>query len=268
MRNRSRRRRLRLNWPVTLSDDELDRYARHIVLPQIGGAGQLRLKATRVAIVGAGGIGASVIPALTGAGIGHLTIIDGDRVELSNLQRQPIYNSGQIGMAKARLASHFAMARNPHVGLTSIGKRIEPDNAAILLAGHDLVIDGTDNFATRLVVSDTCVALGLPLLSAAAQQFQGQVALFRAKPCYRCFVGDAFDADDCDTCAELGVLGALTATVGNFAALLAIRLITGIGSDPAGTLHLFDGLTLSWRQLRISADPTCRACGQVSARPS
>ena len=244
-----------------LTDDELDRYARHIVLPQVGGAGQLRLKAARIAIVGAGGIGAAVIPALAGAGIGHLTIIDGDRVDLSNLQRQPIYRSAEVGMAKVRLASDFVLARNPHVVVSAIGERIDESNAAQILANHDLIIDGTDNFATRLLVSDTCVALGLPLLSAAAQQFQGQVALFRSKPCYRCFVGNAFDADDCDNCAELGVLGALTATVGSFAALLAIRAITGIGNDPAGTLHLFDGLTLSWRQLKITADPNCRSCG-------
>ncbi len=249
---------------MSLTNDELDRYARHIVLPQVGGAGQLRLKAARVAIVGAGGIGAGVIPALAGAGIGHLTIIDGDRVELSNLQRQPIFGSGQVGMAKARLAAQFVMARNPHVGLNAVGERIDESHAAELLADHDLIIDGTDNFATRLLVSDTCVALGIPLLSAAAQQFQGQVALFRARPCYRCFVGDAFDADDCDNCAELGVLGALTATIGSFAALIAIRLITAIGDDPAGTLHLFDGLTLSWRQLKISSDPLCRSCGQPS----
>ena len=244
-----------------LTDDELDRYARHIVLPSLGGAGQVRLKAARVAIVGAGGIGAAVIPALAGAGIGQLTIIDGDRVELSNLQRQPIYRSAEVGMAKVRLASDFVLARNPHVAVIAIGERIDPTNAADLLAGHDLVIDGTDNFATRLLVSDTCVASGLPLLSAAAQQFQGQVALFRARPCYRCFVGDAFDTDDCDNCAELGVLGALTATVGNFAALIAIRLITAIGDDPAGTLHLFDGMALDWRKLRIAADPNCRTCG-------
>ncbi|MEO7410405.1 MAG: HesA/MoeB/ThiF family protein, partial [Sphingomicrobium sp.] len=206
-----------------LTDDELDRYARHIALPQVGGLGQQRLKATRVAVVGAGGIGAAVIPALAGAGIGHLTIIDGDRVELSNLQRQPIYNSGQIAMDKARLATHFVMSRNPHVSVAGIDSTLDATNAAEMLTGHDFVIDGTDNFATRLIVSDTCVALGLPLISAAAQQFQGQVALFRSRPCYRCFVGDAFDADDCDTCAELGVLGALTATVGSFAALVAIR---------------------------------------------
>ena len=253
---------------MMLTDDELDRYARHIALPQLGGIGQQRLKATRVAVVGAGGIGAALIPALAGAGIGHLTIIDGDLVELSNLQRQSIYNTGQVGMAKARLASHYVMARNPHVSLACIERRIDAANAADLLADHHLVIDGTDNFATRLIVSDTCVALGVPLISAAAQQFQGQVALFRARPCYRCLVGDAFDADDCDTCAELGVLGALTATVGSFAALLAIRFITGIGADPAGTLQVFDGLTLVWRQLTISSDPACRTCGQSSMQPS
>jgi len=123
------------------------------------------------------------------------------------------------------------------------------------------VIDGSDNFATRLAVSDACVSLGLPLLSAAVVQFQGQVGLFRTRPCYRCFVGDAFDADDCDNCAELGVLGALTATVGSFAALLAINAIVGIGEDQAGKLHLFDGERLSWRAIQIPADPNCRACG-------
>jgi adenylyltransferase/sulfurtransferase len=249
---------------MDLSDEELDRYARHIVLPQIGGAGQLRLKAARVAIVGAGGIGAGVIPALTGAGVGHLTIIDDDRVELSNLQRQPIYAENQIGERKADLAARFIGKRNPHVECRTIADRIEVENADAILSGHDLIIDGTDNFATRLVVSDAAVHLGIPLISAAAQQFQGQVALFRARPCYRCFVGDAFDTDDCDTCAELGVLGALTGTVGNFAALLAIGTIVGIAPDAAGTLHLFDGLSLSWRQLRISSDPSCRTCGDPS----
>ncbi len=250
---------------MILTDDELDRYARHIALPQLGGIGQQRLKAARVAVVGAGGIGAAVIPALAGAGIGHLTIIDDDRVDLSNLQRQSIYRSAEVGMAKVRLASDFVLARNPHVAVTAIGERIDATSAADSLAGHDLVIDGTDNFMTRLVVSDTCVALGTPLISAAAQQFQGQVALFRGRPCYRCFVGDAYDADDCDTCAELGVLGALTATVGSFAALLAIRAIVGIGTDPAGTLHLFDGMSAEWRRIRIPADPACRSCGNVAS---
>jgi molybdopterin/thiamine biosynthesis adenylyltransferase len=250
---------------MALSDDELDRYARHIVLPQVGGAGQLRLKAARIAVVGAGGIGAGAIPPLTGAGVGHLTIIDDDRVELSNLQRQPLYGGDQIGERKVDLAARFIGKRNPHVECRTVADRIERDNADVILSDHDLIIDGTDNFATRLVISDTAVRLGIPLISAAAQQFQGQVALFHGKPCYRCFVGDAFDADDCDTCSELGVLGALTGTVGSFAALLAIRAIVGITPDTAGTLHLFDGLSLGWRQIRIAADPGCKACSSTSS---
>lgn len=250
---------------MALSDEELDRYARHIVLPQIGGAGQLRLKAANVAVVGAGGIGAGIIPALTGAGIGQLTIIDDDRVELSNLQRQPLYASNQIGERKVDLAARFIGKRNSNVECRTIADRIEGDNVDAILSGHDLIVDGTDNFATRLIVSDAAVRLGIPLISAAAQQFQGQVALFRGQPCYRCFVGDAFDADDCDTCAELGVLGALTGTMGNFAALLAIRVITGIGPDAAGKLHTLDGLSLTWRQLRLVADPACRSCGTDNA---
>ena len=241
-------------------DEELDRYARHIVLPQVGGAGQQRLKAAKVAVVGAGGIGAAVIPALAGAGVGQLTIIDGDTVDLSNLQRQPLYTSADVGAGKADLAAAFVAARNPFVAVNAVAERIDRANAKTLLANHDLIIDGTDNFATRLLVSDSAVALGIPLLSAAAQQFQGQVALFRGRPCYRCFVGDAFDADDCDNCAELGVLGALTATVGSFAALAAIRVIVGIAPDAAGTLHLFDGLSLGWRQIKLPADPACNTC--------
>jgi adenylyltransferase/sulfurtransferase len=250
---------------MDLSDEELDRYARHIVLPQVGGAGQVKLKTARIAVVGAGGIGAGAIPALIGAGVGHLTIIDDDRVELSNLQRQPLYTSDQVGERKVDLAARFIGKRNPHVEVRTVADRIEADNAAAILSGHDLILDGTDNFATRLVVSDAAVELGIPLISAAAQQFQGQVALFRGRPCYRCFVGDAFDADDCDTCAELGVLGALTGTVGNFAALLAIRTIVGIGPDPAGALHLLDGLSLNWQQIRVVADPNCHTCGPTSS---
>ena len=250
---------------MALSDEELDRYARHIVLPQIGGAGQLKLKSARIAIVGAGGIGAGAIPALVGAGIGHLTLIDDDRVELSNLQRQPLYTGDQIGERKVDLAARYIGKRNPHIECRTVPDRIEGNNADAILSDHDLILDGTDNFATRLVVSDAAVRLGIPLISAAAQQFQGQVALFRGRPCYRCFVGDAFDADDCDTCAELGVLGALTGTVGSFAALLAIRAIVGIAPEAAGTLHLFDGQSLNWRQIRIAADPACKACGATSS---
>ena len=248
-----------------MTDEELDRYARHIVLRQVGGAGQQRLKAARIAVVGAGGIGSAVIPALAGAGVGRLTIIDGDTVELSNLQRQPLYRSDQVGDEKSVLAGKFVNALNPFVDVVVISCRIDADNATELLAGHDLILDGTDNFATRLIVSDTAVRLGIPLVFAAAAQFQGQVGLFRGHvagaPCYRCFVGDAFDADDCDTCAEQGVLGALVGTVGQYAALVAIRAIVGIEPDAAGKLFLFDGAALEWRTMRLPADPECKACG-------
>ena len=246
---------------MTLSDDELERYARHIVLPQVGGVGQRKLKAASVAVIGAGGIGSAVIPALAGAGIGRLTIIDDDVVELANLHRQPLFHEEDAGQPKAELAAQFVRRLNQFVVAHPVQQRIDADNATQMLAGHDLVIDGSDNFATRLAVSDACVSLGVPLISAAAVQFQGQVGLFRARPCYRCFVGDAFDAEDCDNCAELGVLGALTATVGGFAALLAINSIVGVGEDPLGKVHLFDGQKLSWRTIAIPAVAACKACG-------
>jgi adenylyltransferase/sulfurtransferase len=247
-----------------LTDDELDRYARHIVLPQLGGVGQRRLKSTSVAVVGAGGIGSAVIPALAGAGIGNLTIIDDGEVERSNLQRQTIFRDDQIGQPKAALAAGFARALNPHVEAVAVQQRLHGENVEELIGGHALVLDGSDNFATRLTVSDAATKLHIPLVSAAAVQFQGQIGLFRGweqdKPCYRCFVGDAFDSDDCDTCAEQGVLGALASAVGSFAALMAIRAIVGIGDDVAGGLFLFDGLTLEWRKIRLPKNPGCKGC--------
>ncbi|HVF82937.1 MAG TPA: HesA/MoeB/ThiF family protein [Sphingomicrobium sp.] len=247
---------------MSFSDEELTRYSRQIVLPQFGGVGQQRLKAASVCVVGAGGIGCAVVPALAGAGVGSLTIIDSDSADLSNLHRQPLFRSREVGEPKAALAAQFVRRLNPFVEVRPLEYSIDRTNAAALLSGHDLIIDGTDNFATRLAVSDTSVELGIPLLSAAAAQFQGQVGLFHGRPCFRCFVGDAFDTDDCDNCAELGVLGALTGTVGSFAALLAIRVLAGVGEVPAGQLHVFDGLTGSWRQMRLPPDPACRTCGE------
>ena len=247
-----------------LGDDEIDRYARHIVLPQVGGIGQRKLKAASVAIIGAGGIGSAAIPALAGAGIGKLTIVDDGEVERSNLQRQPIFRDDEVGQPKAALAAEFARALNPHVDSIGIRQRLSTTNVGQLIGGHQMVLDGSDNFATRLAVSDAATRLRIPLVSAAAVQFQGQIGLYRGweadKPCYRCFVGDAFDTDDCDTCAEQGVLGALAATVGSFGALMAIRALVGIGEDAAGSLYLFDGAALEWRKIRLPKNSGCKGC--------
>ena len=223
--------------------------------------GQERLRHAAVLIVGAGGLGCPASLYLAAAGVARLVLADADRVDLTNLQRQPLFWEDDAGESKALRAAAFVGRLNSHVEVVPRQRRIDASSAAELLGGHDLVLDGSDNFATRLAVSDSCVALGVPLVSAAAVMFQGQVGLFRGRPCYRCFVGDAFDTDDCDTCAEQGVLGALTATVGGMAALIAIRAIVGIGGDSAGRLHLFDGVKLGWRAMDIPPDPACRACG-------
>ena len=254
---------------MMLSDEELDRYARQIILPQIGGVGQHRFKAARVAIVGAGAIGSAVTPALAAAGVGRLTIIDDDEVERSNLQRQLIYRDDQRGKPKAQAAAEFARALNPLVEVREQPVRVDGGNAASLLQAHDLVVDGTDNFATRLLVNQACVDLQRPLISAAAAQFQVQVGLFRGweddQPCYRCFVGDAFDSDDCDTCAELGILGATAGIAGHLASLLALRTLAGSAAPFAGKLFLFDGIQLHMRRLNIPQDASCRTCGGTYA---
>lgn len=255
----------------SLNDAQLDRYARHIILKEIGGAGQARLLGSRIALIGAGGIGAPALQYLAAGGIGSVTIIDDDRVSLDNLHRQPLYGSPDVGAAKAAIASTAIARLNPDTKIAVQTVRIVRENAANLLAGHDLILDGSDNFATRLVVSDTATRLAVPLVSAAIGQFQLQVGTFRGwlpdAPCYRCFVGDAFDAEDCDTCSELGVLGPMAGIGGTFAALEAIRALTGFGADNLGKLHIFDGLKPAMRTIRIAKDPACQACG-ASARQS
>ncbi len=249
---------------MSLTDAQLDRYARHIVLRDIGGEGQQKLLAAHVVVIGAGGIGSPAIQYLAAAGVGRLTVIEDDRVELPNLQRQILFGTDDIGSAKAQIARARVAALNPDVAVDVVTERIDAANAPRLLAGARVVLDGSDNFATRLAVSDQCVAVRVPLVSAAIGQFQAQIGTFRGwdgAPCYRCYVGDAFDAEDCDTCSELGVLGAMAGLAGTFAALEAIRAITGFGEDAAGKLHIFDGLKPAMRTVRIARDPACRACG-------
>lgn len=254
---------------MTLPPERLERFARHIVLPEIGGAGQAALAKAKVVLIGLGGIGSPALQYLAAAGIGSLVLVDDDTVELSNLQRQTIYRDDQIGRRKAELAEVWAREFDCQQEVRWVVERVVPDNAAGLVAGAGLVLDGCDNFATRLAVSDACVAAHVPLLSAAVGRFQGQVGAFAGhlpgQPCYRCYVGDAFDADDCDTCAEDGMLGAMAGWTGTFAALQAIRVLLapagGMGGDPQwGKLHLLDGLTPAMRTLTIAEDPGCKAC--------
>lgn len=254
---------------MAFSSERLDRFARHIVLPQIGGAGQFALAETHLVLVGLGGIGSPALQYLAGAGIGRLTLIDDGDVELSNLQRQTIYTERDIGHGKAVVARQWCADFDRQLDVSISDARIGPDNAAALIGDADLVLDGTDNFATRLCVSDACVAQAVPLLSAAVGRFQGQVGAFAGhlpdQSCYRCFVGDAFDADDCDSCAEDGMLGAMAGWIGSFAAMQAIRAllwdVTDMGEPQWGRVHLLDGLAPGMRSFAIAKDPECKACG-------
>lgn len=254
---------------MTLTPDRLDRFARHIVLPEVGGAGQVALSEAHVVLVGCGGIGSPTLQYLAGAGVGRLTLIDDDVVDASNLQRQTIFTPADIGHPKAEVAAEWVARFDPQIEARAVVMRLGGDNAARVLGGDvSVVVDGCDNFATRLVVSDTCTALGTPLTSAALGRFQGQVANFAGhlpgQACYRCWVGDAFDAEDCDTCAADGVLGAMVGMVGAFAAMSAIRVIlegkAALGDPQWGQLQLFDGLAPSMRTIRVPKDPECRGC--------
>lgn len=214
-------------------------------------------------MIGAGGIGSPVIQYLAAAGVGRLVVIDDDRVELSNLQRQTIFDSAMPGRGKAGEAGLAARRLNPHVRVQPVAQRIDAANAADLLAGADVVVDGSDNFATRLAVADAALALTLPLVSAAVAQFEGQLAVYRGwqadKPCYRCFVGDAPDRPD-TSCADVGVLGPAAGVLGSLAALEAIRALVPFGEDPAGKLLLVDLLAWRFRTLALPKDPGCSAC--------
>jgi len=248
---------------VGFSDEELTRYARHIVLREVGGAGQARIKAGSVAVIGCGGIGAPAIQYLAAAGVGRMRLIDDDAVEPSNLQRQVIFRTDDLGRGKADAAAAAARAINPHVAAEPIRARLDAANAADLLAGVDVVLDGCDNFATRLVVADVALAHRIPLVSAAVGQFEGQLGVFRGweptLPCYRCFVGDAPDRPEA-SCAEAGILGPVTGVLGSLAALEVLRALAPFGDDPAGSILLADLLSLRFRTIRLPKDPGCPAC--------
>lgn len=248
------------------SDDELDRYARHLVLREIGGRGQALLKVASVAVVGAGGLGSPCLLYLAAAGVGRLTVIDDDAVALSNLQRQILFTTADAGRAKVAAAAEHLSALNPHVAVNPLNARLDADNAQALLAGHHIIADGCDSFATRLAVSDAAIALAIPLVSGAVGPFDGQVATFKGHdailPCYRCLVGAAADRAG-QSCADAGVIGALTGIIGAMMALEAIREITGFGESLAGRLLLYDAMAARVRTVRLPKDPACR-CALVN----
>ncbi len=246
-----------------LSDAELDRYARQIILPAFGGAGQAKLKAAHVALIGAGGIGCPAITYLAAAGVGKLTIIDHDVVELSNLHRQPLFTDANIGALKAEVAAEAARRINPHVAAVAVAERLDEANAEALLTGASLILDGCDNFTTRLAVNRAAVALEIPLLSAAIGAFEGQVALYEGwragDACYACLVGNDPDRPGIN-CAETGVMGALAGMIGTVAALEAVRALSGWGQPLLGRLAIVDMLDRRWREVGVPEDAECPIC--------
>lgn len=250
---------------MTLTDDQLERYARHIILREIGGAGQARLLQSHVAVIGAGGIGSPAILYLAAAGVGQLTVIDDDAVALSNLQRQVLFATDDVGRPKADAAKQAVARLTPDVTIIPLSQRITADNAETLLAGADTILDGCDNFETRLAVADAATRLKIPLISAAVGQFEGQLGVYRGweadRPCYRCLVGaDPGRADM--SCADQGVIGALTGILGSLAALEAIRALVPFGEDAAGKLLIADLMSLRFRTLSLPKDPGCQTCGR------
>lgn len=242
-----------------LTDDEIDRYARHLVLKEIGGQGQIKLKAAKVALVGMGGIGSPAALYLAAAGVGTLGLIDDDDVSLSNLQRQVLFGAKDIGAPKTEAAAIHLDNLNPHCACHIHRLRLTDDNAAEILSGYDIVLDGCDNFETRLLVNRVCHELGKPLVSAALGRFSGQLATFNGQPCYQCLVPEI--PPDAETCERVGVVGALAGVMGSLAALETIKVITGAGETLRGKLLIFDGLDMTSRVVRLTADPACPVCG-------
>jgi molybdopterin/thiamine biosynthesis adenylyltransferase/rhodanese-related sulfurtransferase len=248
---------------ASLSPDELARYGRHISLAEIGRAGQERLKAARVLIVGAGGLGSPAGLYLAAAGVGTLGLVDFDEVDRSNLQRQVLYADSDVARRKVVAAAERIRGLNPHVEVEAHETRLTAANAAGIVGEYDLVVDGTDNFATRYLVNDVCVLLGVPNVYGSVLRFEGQAAVFAAAggPCYRCLFRDPPPPGLVPSCGEAGVMGVLPGIIGSIQATEAIKLITGAGDPLVGRLLLVDALTMSFRTITVRPDPLCPACG-------
>lgn len=250
----------------TFSDTELNRYARHIVLREVGGAGQKALKDAKVLVVGAGGLGAPALQYLAAAGVGTIGVIDDDVVENPNLQRQVIHKDAAIGMPKVFSAQAEMQAQNPFVTVRPYHRRLNAEIAAELVTEYDLVLDGTDNFQTRYLVNAACVAVGVPLISGALSQWEGQLSVFdpaNGAPCYRCIFDAAPAPHLAPSCAEAGVIGPLPGVVGSMMAIEAIKLITGAGTPLRGQMVIYDALYGESRTISIAPRADCPTCKDV-----
>ena len=249
------------------SERQLHRYARHIVLPEVGGAGQARLLAAKVLIVGAGGLGSPLLLYLAAAGVGTLGVVDGDRVELSNLQRQVVHSDRTIGMAKTESAAAAVGALNPDVAVIRHDRHLAYDNAQAIVSGYDLVCDGTDNFRARYLINDACFLAGKPLVSAAVTRFDGQLTTFRAfepgRPCYRCLFPEAPPEGLLPSCSEAGIFGAIAGVMGTLQAAETLKELLGLGESLAGTLLVYDALAGGFHRVAYGREEDCALCGRA-----
>ena len=244
---------------MSFSEDDVERYARHLVLAEVGGPGQQALSRARVLIVGAGGVGAPAALYLAAAGVGTLGLVDDDAVALSNLQRQVLFSTDDVGRPKVGDAAARLAGLNPGVAVRTWRERLTAENSLRLIGEHDVVIDGTDDFATRHIVNAACVAAGKPLISGALGRWGGQVGVFKGRPCYQCLTPEI--PPETETCARVGVIGALAGVIGSMVALETIKLIVGAGQPLEGRLLIYDGLAGTSRTARVAADPGCPVCG-------
>ena len=250
-----------------LTIDEVRRYSRHLIIPDVGMSGQKRLKNAKVLVIGAGGLGSPALLYLAAAGVGTLGIAEFDEVDESNLQRQVIHGQSDIGKSKARSAAESIAETNPYVHVVVHEERLDNDNVMQVFEGYDLIVDGTDNFATRYMVNDAAYFLGIPYVWGSIYRFDGQASVFAPTlaedaPCYRCLYPEPPPPGMVPSCAEGGVLGVLCASIGSIQVNEAIKLITGIGDPAVGQLVIYDALELSWRKLKVRKDPNCALCGE------
>lgn len=251
---------------MDFTEDQLQRYARHIVLPEVGGVGQAKLLESRVLVVGAGGLGTPLLLYMAAAGVGTIGVIDDDRVDLSNLQRQVIHGTASIGEPKVESARKTIADINPGVEIVPLGQRLDESNVADLIADYEIVADGSDNFDTRFLLSDACHLGGRTLVSAAILRFEGQISTFKSHqgpdyPCYRCLYRDPPPPGMIPSCSEGGVLGALAGVVGSLQTVEVLKELMGIGESLAGHLMIYDALDANVRKIRLNRDPACPLCG-------